>query len=94
MEIRAPSAAQTILLSGSSARRAAGSPAYAALIPFPHSLGNRNLLRHERDAIGELSELVLVRTNNFQIPRLVEGLGDRWAAQKVAVPKYGEKLPI
>jgi hypothetical protein len=40
------------------------------------ALGNRYLLRYEGDAIGQLSELVLVRANNLQIPRLVEGLGD------------------
>jgi hypothetical protein len=51
-------------------------PSFASESVFRIALGNRHLLRHEGDAIGQLSELVLVRTNNLQIPRLVEGLGD------------------
>src|ERR1700687_622527 len=51
-------------------------PSFAHESVFRIPLGNRHLLRHEGDAIGQLSELVLVRADNLQIPRLVEGLAD------------------
>src|SRR5260370_18574983 len=51
-------------------------PSFARESVFRIPLGNRHLLRHEGDAIGQLSELVLVRADNLQIPRLVEGLSD------------------